>query len=574
MTIALNNSISTVLRELTDADLVCRASDGDVDAFDCLVLRYRANVLYTARACLKDWDQAEDVAQQALIEAYKSLSTLRTGASFKAWLLTITRRCASRYRASQPNAIELTEAVICSFAAPITYIGIDEVTENVRASLSELSARSRQVVTLHYLDGYSCKEIGSRLNLPVGTVKRILHESRNSLRNRIGITKGAIGQMEVKSKTKGPRRLVWWISGDWPGDMLSSLISQSIVLTVNKKAHTIAEIAKAIDANAAFVEEALRPLIREELIIKNGQKYSTNFIALDAQDWIEVSKETRSQAAKLALSYEPHIPALIKAWEKTSYPAQGFSAWDSLWLMLAALVGSDGISRCRWRAAQGRPGPVHAGSGKAYWAAAREEVSPEHVMWMNGLAIGDAPNFDHFFWSGYIWSHGLNRAYAGHNSERSIVMGAIAWGATDITAIANTAKLSINKTREIIANAIEWGLISRQGDNFSLTFPVFDQEANDILLPTVDAVSSQIWNEFLKPATANVTEIFSALGYDHLSEQFEAWQWWLICNIVGESLRELVSRGVIPDPGECATANFAMFGWKAWVPIVMSSVPD
>jgi len=332
MTTILNNCISAASRGSTDAELVQHTRDGEPGAFDCLVLRHRASVLYAARACVRDWEQAEDVAQQALVEAYKSLRGLRDGTSFRAWLMTITRRCASRYRereASQPGAVELSEAVICSIAVPEPFPGIDKVTERVRASLSELSARSRQVVTLHYLDGYSCKEIGGQLGVPTGTVKRILHESRNNLRSKMGIAKGDVRQMEVmdraKCKTKGPRRLSCWGSGEYPG-VINDLLEQSIALTINKGPMTAAEIGKAIGVHVGFVEEALEPLVREELVTKDGRKYITNFIALDAEDSIEITKEMQSCAESLADALEACLPELQHAWERTSFPAQGF-AW-------------------------------------------------------------------------------------------------------------------------------------------------------------------------------------------------------------------------------------------------------
>ncbi|NIR02229.1 MAG: hypothetical protein GTN78_18875, partial [Gemmatimonadales bacterium] len=110
--------------------------------------------------------------------------------------------------------------------------------DRVTAHLRELSSRSRRVVTLHYLDGYSCREIGNQLSIPEGTVKRILHESRNSLRASMGIAvPRATGGRAMKAKT-GPRHLVWWINGNWPGPYMQGLLPQSICLAVNKTAKT------------------------------------------------------------------------------------------------------------------------------------------------------------------------------------------------------------------------------------------------------------------------------------------------------------------------------------------------
>jgi len=566
MSIDADNCISETSRRLTDADLVRSARAGDAGAFDCLVLRHRASVLYKARAGVNDWEQAEDVAQQALVEAYKSLRGLREGTSFRAWLMTITRRCASRYRereASQPDAIELSEAMICSIPSPRPYPGIDEVTERVRASLSELSARSRLVVTLHYLDGYSCKEIGSRLGIPAGTVKRILHESRNNLRAKIGIAKGDVGRMEVIDKqksAKGPRNLIWWINGNWPGSMFQTLLAQSIALTVNKQPMTISEIGKAVDANVRFVEEALTPLVKEELVVKVGRKHVTNFIALDADDWIEITKETRREAGKLADVLSAHLPTLQHAWEKTSLPLRGFAWPESMWTMLAILVGNHGVSRNGFQEATP---PLHGGSGKTYWPGGREVVGDEHVLWGTGFDNSGPPKAGPFLRCGLFWSDGLGRGRTGWNEERSRVWAAIAWGDDDVDSVSVTAELSVDRTREIVAREIEYGLIERQADKLRLTFPVFGSDEDAVLCPTVDAIAGQLCSEIIGPATANVTDMLRGLGYGHLEEHFSPWRRWLEGNVVGESLRELLKRGVLPNFGECAPVNFAMVGWTA-----------
>ena len=452
---------------------------------------------------------------------------------------------------------------MCSIPAPEPFPGIDNVAQRVRSSLSELSARSRQVVTLHYLDGYSCREIGDRLGVPTGTVKRILHESRNDLRSRMGIAKGDGRRMEVidspRETKKGPRSLVWWINGNWPGSMFETLLAQSIALTVNKQPMTISEVGKAVDANVRFIEEAVAPLVEEELVVKVGRKYATNFIALDAEDWIEITKRTRREAAKLADVLSTHLPALQQAWENTSLPMRRFAWPESIWTMLAILVGNHGVSRNGFQEA---PPPVHAGSGKRYWPGGREQVSDEHVLWCTGFDNGGTKG-DPFFRQGRFWSDGLGREWTGWSDERSRVWGAISRGNNDVDSVAGAAGLPIDQARDIIARGIESGLIERREGKLRLRFPVFGPEEDEVLCPTVDAVSTEICEAILGPATANVTDAFRSLGYSHLEEHFSPWRRWLEGNVVGESLRELLKRGVLPDPGECAAVNFAMVGWTA-----------
>ena len=79
-----------------EAALIRRAAEGDEQAFDGLVLRYRALVLRIAREALSDRESAEDAAQEAFLEAHRSLRRLREPERFAGWLATITRRVAGR----------------------------------------------------------------------------------------------------------------------------------------------------------------------------------------------------------------------------------------------------------------------------------------------------------------------------------------------------------------------------------------------------------------------------------------------------------------------------------------------
>jgi RNA polymerase sigma-70 factor (ECF subfamily) len=84
---------------VSDAELVARARQGDTAAFGELVDRHRAAVYRAAHAALGSASDAEDVAQEAFLAAYRKMGTYRGEASFKTWLLTIAwRRAISRRR--------------------------------------------------------------------------------------------------------------------------------------------------------------------------------------------------------------------------------------------------------------------------------------------------------------------------------------------------------------------------------------------------------------------------------------------------------------------------------------------
>lgn len=550
------------MRLTEEAKLIRCAADGDAAAFDQLVLKYRKTVLNTAKAALGDWDKAEDAAQQTFIQAYKNLDGLRDTSKFKAWLMVITRRCVARYwNQPGPMTSEFSENML--YNTPEPQLNLSDISERIRASLNELSTRNRRVMILHYLDGYSSQEIGNRLGIPSGTVRRILHESRNSLKVNLhavntGSERGITGMNALKYTTNGPRHLVWWINGRWPGSRTNSLMAQSICLIINKCAKTIDEIAKEADANIEFVQEELNPLVDEELVEKTaGGRYLTNFIALNARDWIEITRGIRQYGVKLADAIIPYLPKLEDAWNHTSLPGRGFSWSEGIWPMLSLFVLNIGLTR---NAFPDRPAPVHSNSGCRYWAGGREVVEEKYMLWCTGLSFSGQTEGG-LLAHGHFWSYGLERLRTGWNNESLKVLAAIAAGIMDIEIIAEKTCLSIEQTRDIIASVIEFGIVEKKGNNLRLTFPVIHKEDSDILTPVVNDVIMQMANEIILPATADAAEKLGELGYSHLEEQFHQWRRWLAGDIAGESLRELLKRGVLPKPGNPAPLKFCMVGW-------------
>jgi len=216
--------------------------------------------------------------------------------------------------ASQPSTLELTESVIYPLTcAPPS----DEMGDRIRESLLDLSSRHRQVTVLHYLDGYSCSEISTRLSIPAGTVKRILHESCSHLRTCMGVAavhpEGGLRKMSEKRKP-GPRYMVWWINGQWPGNIVGDLLSRAACLAANKGPKTIEQLSKELDANAAYIEQALQPAINEGLMSRTDDgKYLASFIALDGEDWISMTQGIRELGAKAADFLTPLLPSLEEA---------------------------------------------------------------------------------------------------------------------------------------------------------------------------------------------------------------------------------------------------------------------
>jgi RNA polymerase sigma-70 factor, ECF subfamily len=547
----------------TDTELVRRAARGEEEAFDALVRRYRRHVLQAAYAQLGDWQDAEDAAQQAFISAFRNLRSLHEAATFRAWLLTIARRKAARLlEARKPAPLEFSEAV-CSPANFTPAEPLDaELIERIRCGLRELSARHRQVTTLYYLSGYSCGEIGSRLKITPGSVKRILFESRQSLRTGLGLPtgagtpKGARKTMSAIRKSLGARDVTYWgHGGHFPGGWMNSSLANSIYLAINKQALTADQIGAAVAAHSRYVMDMLWFLVQEDLVREqSGGRYLANFVALDTTDWRSLTSDIPQKAARVADFLLPHLPVLEEAWQRTGLPAQGFGWQEGSWLTVGIFICTIGMHRHNPPV----PEPPERKSDGCYWFAVHEGVAEADLLWRTGLVgEGGEAGLAYSRWSG----PGDPRFYGAPAEKRAPIVDAVINGAGDPAQIAEKTGFSLELTREFIVNCMERGLVKQHSGKLVPGFPVIRDGDSDVLYPLVDKVAAQLTEEVLLPETADTPDRLRQLGYGHVEEQFSVWRYWLEDIVAGEGLHELVKRGALPAPGDPIPPDFCTLGW-------------
>ncbi len=168
------------------ADLASAAQGGDYDAFATLVGRFQD----MAYAWLGDFHLAEDVAQEAFIQAHRDLAGLRDPAAFGGWLRMLVRKHCDRVtRRARPPTTPLTdaEALDSGDASPQRAIERAEATQEILAALILLPDHQREAVTLYYLHERSEREVAGILGVPASTVKKRLHDARASLRKQAAL---------------------------------------------------------------------------------------------------------------------------------------------------------------------------------------------------------------------------------------------------------------------------------------------------------------------------------------------------------------------------------------------------
>lgn len=177
----------------SDAELVTRARAGDAHAFGLLAARHQAPARRAARRLVPQAELAEDLVQEAVLQAYLSLDRLRTPERFGAWLLGIVRNVGrSAHRARPPATFSLEaltggvrfEAIGFSAMAPdpAELAERRELGRQVQEAIGRLPAGSRAAALLFYGEDRSLQEIATRLDLSIVAVKSRLHAARRQLR--------------------------------------------------------------------------------------------------------------------------------------------------------------------------------------------------------------------------------------------------------------------------------------------------------------------------------------------------------------------------------------------------------
>src|SRR5262249_4435490 len=150
---------------------------GDLEAFDELALRYRAAVVRAAQSIVGRED-AEDVAQDSLLLAFKALPSIEDPTRFAAWLAAITRHRAfpfnKRERSHRTGRVELDEFLLGQLgvlAEPLLIEGDDELGR----AIENVPADYAMALRLRFLDEMPLKRIAGFLGVPLSTVKWRVH---------------------------------------------------------------------------------------------------------------------------------------------------------------------------------------------------------------------------------------------------------------------------------------------------------------------------------------------------------------------------------------------------------------
>lgn len=179
--------------EQTDLELVRRAQRGERGAFDLLVLRYQHRVVKLVARLLRDPTEAEDVAQDAFVKAYRALGSFRGDSAFYTWLYRIAvntarNTMASRQRRPLDYEADLNESEQAAVESrmrhgdtPEAAALSDEIHRTVNHAVEQLPEDLRTAIILREIEGLSYEEIAEAMDCPVGTVRSRIFRAREAI---------------------------------------------------------------------------------------------------------------------------------------------------------------------------------------------------------------------------------------------------------------------------------------------------------------------------------------------------------------------------------------------------------
>ena len=174
--------------------LLERVSLGDTAAFEDLYERVAGSVFGIIRRVLRDPAQSEEVAQEVLVEIWRTASRFdRARGAATTWIHTMAhRRAIDRVRAAQASHDRDERVAVRDHQPAYDVVAETVVTrleqEQVRNCLESLTDLQRESVTLAYYGGYSYSEVAGLLDAPLGTVKTRMRDGLIRLRDCLGVT--------------------------------------------------------------------------------------------------------------------------------------------------------------------------------------------------------------------------------------------------------------------------------------------------------------------------------------------------------------------------------------------------
>ncbi len=174
----------------SEKSLINLVKKGDKKAYEVLVLQYQDRLVYSVFKFLKDYELAQDIAQEAFVKAFKNIEKFRGDSSFYTWIYRIAINTAKNFLSSKARSSEVYDDEIMELKLsesavttenPENILEAEELRSKMMEAIQSLPDDIRTTLSLREFDGLSYEEIAKVQNCPIGTVRSRIHKGREIL---------------------------------------------------------------------------------------------------------------------------------------------------------------------------------------------------------------------------------------------------------------------------------------------------------------------------------------------------------------------------------------------------------
>ena len=185
-----------------DQELVQRVQAGDKNAFDVLIIKYQQRIINVITGFVHDPVEAQDVAQEAFVKAYRAIPNFRGDSAFYTWLYRIAintskNHLAARARRPPTSDVDAADATnvydapeLKEFETPESNLVSDELEQAIHQAIDELQEDTATAIKLREFEGMSYEEISEAMECPIGTVRSRIFRAREAIELRIQTVMG------------------------------------------------------------------------------------------------------------------------------------------------------------------------------------------------------------------------------------------------------------------------------------------------------------------------------------------------------------------------------------------------
>ena len=183
-----------------DTDLIKRAQQGDMSAFEQLVFRHDKQVIGIAARYTTNAEDAKDIYQEVFIRVYRNIRRFRFKSDFATWVHRITVNVCLTHKARAKRGLHISidektgdddndapggMTLRADTPPPDEAAHTSQVADEIMSAVAALSPQQKLVFTLKYLEGYTLREIAGMMHCAEGTIKRYLFTATARVRARL-----------------------------------------------------------------------------------------------------------------------------------------------------------------------------------------------------------------------------------------------------------------------------------------------------------------------------------------------------------------------------------------------------